>query len=298
MKSQATRVLLCGAIVCLTTLTVSAKTIFVNNVGGSDRFDGTAPTRDSGRVGPVRTLHCAVRLANFGDTIVIANEGQPYYESLTLTGRRHSGNETVPFRIIGNGATLSGLWSVPIENWRQHDDDVWSFEPIHKGHYLLLRDGRQLERVDVGSSFEQPVGLPKGKFTVYRGRVFYKPGRGEDIRNHSFDLAQRTTGVSLYGVRNVVIRDLNVEHFRVDGLNAHSLCRDVLVSNLTSTRNGRSGLTVAGSSSIVFRRCTVRENLVNSLRIMERGQADVQDSELDVEPSLIREFSSVGLSYR
>ena len=297
MKSQATRALLCGAIVCLTTLTVSAGTIFVDNVGGDDRFDGTAATRDSGRVGPVRTLHRAVRLANFGDTIVIANEGQPYYESLTLTGGKHSGNATVPFRVIGNGATLSGLWSVPTECWRQHDGNVWSFEPIHKGHYLLRKDGRKLEQVEVGSYLEQPVGLPAGKFAVYKGRVFYKPERGEDIQEHSFDMAQRTTGVSLYGVRNVIIRDLNVQHFRVDGLNAHSLCRDVVVNNLTSTHNGRSGLTVAGSSSIVFRRCDVKDNLIDSLRIMERGEADLQDSELDVEPSLIREVSSFGFGY-
>lgn len=277
-----------GLVLCCATTNALGGTVYVNNFAGNDLFDGKSAVRESGVVGPLLTLHRAVRIARFGDTIHIANTGEPYYESLTLTGAKHSGNSTVPFRVIGNGATLSGLRSVKASAWRFLGDSVWSFEPERKGRYLLLSGGKRVERFNTVQDQERPYGLPTGQFAVCRGHIFYRTAKGEDITTMSFATAQDTTGISMYAVRNVIIEDLNVQHFRVDGVNAHDLCRNVLIRRVTSTDNGRSGMTVTGSSRVVIRGCAVKENLESSLQIMERGEADVQDSELDVEPTLVR----------
>ncbi|MFK7820665.1 MAG: right-handed parallel beta-helix repeat-containing protein [Planctomycetaceae bacterium] len=283
------QLVLCALTMLIAVSESSARTIYVNNLAGSNRLNGLAEARESGSVGPVRSLQKAVRLANFGDTIVIANTGVPYYESLHLTGGRHSGNATVPFRVLGNGATLSGRWSVPPECWKGEGQNLWSIEPPHKGHYLLFRDGQKVEQADIYGDRYAINGMEVGKFAVNAGRVFYRTDKGEDPRLMNFAMPQRTTGISLYGVRNVLIQDLNVKHFRIDGVNAHDLCRNVLLRKVSSEQNARSGMTVAGSSRVILRNCNVKENGATSLRIQERGEADVQDCNLDTEPALIRE---------
>ena len=269
--------------------TASARNVYVNNLAGSDRFDGLSEVRDSGLVGPVRSLQRALLVANFGDTIVIANTGTPYNESLHLTGARHSGNEDVPFRVLGNGATLTGRWTVPPDCWKAEGTNIWSFEPPKKGYYQLFRDDQSVEQFGVLRDRYSVAGLKVGQYAVFQGRVFYRTGKGEDPRLMNFMMPQMTTGISLYGVRNVIVQDINVEHFRIDGLNAHDLCRNVLIRKVSSAQNSRSGMTVAGSSRVVLRNCEVKGNGANSLRIRERGEADVQDCKLDVEASLIRE---------
>ena len=58
------------------------------------------------------------------------------------------------------------------------------------------------------------------------------------------------------------------------------------MAQVTSTGNGRSGLTVAGSSNAVFRDCVVRENAEFSVLIDEFGQADLRDCQLDADATV------------
>ncbi len=279
--------LFCVAIVFLSASSAFARRVYVNNQAGSDLADGLAETREDGNVGRVRSLKRPLHIANFGDTIVIANTGVAYRGSLTLTGRKHSGFGSIPFRVIGNGATPTGLWSVPAACWKSHGENLWSFEPPFKGHYLLLRDGKAVE--NFGKTYDDGAyGLKAKQFAVRHGRVLVRVEKGEDPTLMDFAMPQAAVGISLYGVRNAVIEDLNVQHFRIDGVNAHDLNRNVLIRRVTSQQNARAGITVTGSSAVIIRGCNVKSNVEASLRISGRGEADVQDSELDVEPSLVR----------
>ncbi len=259
--------------------------IFVDNIAGDDRSDGTSNKKTSLEVGPVRTLERAMRLARFGDTVIISKTSKPYYGSLSLTGHRHSGSPQVPFRILGNGATLSGARSVPSELWKRHRDNVWSFEPTKKGRYLLLLDGEAVKRFPAQFTSHYPHGIEEGQFAVCMGRVFYRSPKGEQPGERAFAIAQGTTGVSLFGVRNVIIKDLKVENFRIDGLNAHDLCRNVLVENVTAIANGRAGMTVKGSAELVVRNCRIEQNLEHSVLVQEAGEVDVKETAVDLEPT-------------
>lgn len=279
--------LLCVTIAFIAATPAHARRVYVNNQAGNDQFDGLAESRQDGAVGPVRSLKRALQVARFGDTLVIENTGVDYRGSLTLTGRKHSGFASVPFRVIGNGATITGLWTVPADCWKSHGENLWSFEPPYKGHYLLLRDGTAME--NFGKIYDDyAYGLEPGKFAIRSGRVFVRFKKGDAPSRYTFSMPQAGVGISLYGVRNAIVEDLNVKHFRIDGINAHDLNRNVLIQRVTSEQNARSGMTVTGSSTVILRNCNMKANAEASLRISGRGEADVQDCELDVEPLLVR----------
>ena len=83
---------------CLAADASHARDIFVNNVSGSDLFDGRDATARN-RSGPCQTIGKALRLAGKGDRIVIANTGQPYHECLSVQAGPHSGLPGEPFTI-------------------------------------------------------------------------------------------------------------------------------------------------------------------------------------------------------
>ena len=57
-----------------------AKTVYVNNAMGDDRFTGEREDFDVVEAGPVRTIARATELARLGDTISLADTGVPYQE--------------------------------------------------------------------------------------------------------------------------------------------------------------------------------------------------------------------------
>ena len=61
-------------------------------------------------------------------------------------------------------------------------------------------------------------------------------------------------GITLYEVRNVVIRDLIVQGFQLDGINAHDGVFDALLKKVTCRGNARSGICVGGASRVRNRR--------------------------------------------
>ena len=59
---------------------------------GDDGRDGRS-AEASGAGGPFRTIARALRAAGAGDRIILTKTTEPYRESITLQGGRHSGHE-------------------------------------------------------------------------------------------------------------------------------------------------------------------------------------------------------------
>jgi hypothetical protein len=119
--------------------TLPARELYVNNETGDDRFEGRSPQYFSGD-GPCRSIARALFLAQAGDTVVLAKTAQPYRESVTLQGERHSGNSFRPFRLVGNGATLDGREPIRSAAWESVGGDIVRFEPARKSLGLLYLD--------------------------------------------------------------------------------------------------------------------------------------------------------------
>jgi hypothetical protein len=265
---------------------VSAEVIYVNNQAGSDKFDGSSANLTDQFGGPVRTFRKAVRMTHRGDTISIANTGTPYHQSLELTGMRNSGYNQYPFIIEGNGATLSGACPVPPFAWRYRKNGLWQFRPLRKGHYLLLRDGKPVEEQPVTST-SLLMHPSAGMWSASQGSIFYQATQSEVRPSRDYSFAFKTTGISLYAVRHVRIRNLTLKHYRLDGIGAHDLSKDVILENVTCIENGRAGIAVAGTCDVRIESCTVLDNRRNSIRISELGGADVENSDIEPEPVIV-----------
>lgn len=255
----------------------SAKTIYVNNVRGRDQCDGSLQVPTDVRTGPVRTLPRALALAGPSNTVHLENTGRPYYSGIRLFGTRHSGLPDLPFRIVGNGSTVSGARPVPPVAWRRLDA-IWVLAPRRKGYYLFLRDGKVLPRHSLtGPNFDL-TAIPEGQWSARAGRIYYRADTIGSPAQQNLAIAGGDCGLTLHAVRNVVIENLVLQHWRLDGISAPNLCRRVLLKNVTCRENGRSGLTVSGNSQVRGEEIRVQDNGRYSLLLEGLGVADIHNS--------------------
>ena len=228
----------------------AAREIYVDNLQGRNLNNGLIPDTTQISAGPVRTINRALDLAKAADVIILKNTGRPYYESISLTGARHSGIADHPFVIQGNGATISGLRSLPADGWREVSPRLWKLTFTRKGYYQLLRNGRVLPEfqvVDVANPLEV---LPAGHWVSWHGSVYFHQDQPEFPGSQAFAFSAEQTGISLHHVSNVLITNVTLQHFRFDGLHAQGLCDQVELDNVTSVENGRAGVVASNASTI------------------------------------------------
>ena len=265
----------------------AAATIYVDNLRGRDICRGTVAEAIDRVSGPVRTLDRAVALAGPSDTIHLANTGRPYAGDLRLFGRRHSGIATLPFRVLGNGAVISGAKPVPSAAWRSVGG-LWQLAPRRKGRFLLLRDGKPLPR----HTFPRNGGAPKletipdGHWGVWNGKIYYRTIELLDTGVTGLAIATGDCGITLFAVRHVQIENLVVQHWRLDGISAPGLCSDVVLKNVVCRENGRAGLVLSGTSQVRVETLQLTDNLEHSMLIEDYGLADVVDGKFSKPPTL------------
>src|SRR5262245_22648213 len=155
---------------------LAARDIYVNNVTGDDRRGGSA-AETSGAGGPCRSIAKALRIAQRSDRIVIANTGQPYRESITLQGSRHSGDDRFPFMLIGNGAVLDGRASMADAVWEYVTDDTFRTRPLRMSFQQLFLDNQPAERKQPSSG--QPPALAPLQWLSMSGWIYFRvePGK-------------------------------------------------------------------------------------------------------------------------
>ncbi|MBS0203380.1 MAG: right-handed parallel beta-helix repeat-containing protein [Planctomycetes bacterium] len=273
------------ALVCLQLETVSAREIFVDNLVGSDTFDGLLDRPVDSGSGPVRTLHRAMKLVKFGDVITLSREGGVYYDSLALTGTRNSGSAQFPFTINGNGATLSGLRAVNPQGWRKAGPDLWKLTLTRKGFYRLLRDGRPLPETR-HEGISPLANLPEGSWTAWQGSIYFHSD-GEQPATEAFSYAADQTGLSLYQVSNVHISNLTLRDFRFDGINAQNMCEGITLSNVNCINNGRAGLAVSGTSHVQLDGGSMAENGRFQVRIAKPAGVTLNNVTMEGEPTIV-----------
>lgn len=263
-----------------------AGVLYVDNRNGSDAADGRFPQATSQLSGPLRTIRRALELASRGDAIDLKKNAEPYYEALPLVGARHSGSVEEPLVIRGNGAILSGLRALPAAGWRPVSQDarLWQLSFTRKGYYVLLREGMRVLEFRPQSSTDALESLPPGQWMSWRGGFYYRADSAEPPSKEQFAHAGAETGISLYRTSHVWIRDLVVQHFRIDGCHAHDLCEDVVLENVEFRQNGRAGVAVTGTSQLDVIGSRVSENGRYSAFHIPPARLYVSDSVLDVEP--------------
>lgn len=252
--------------------------IYVNNVLGNDRSEGQRP--EPGNLGPVRTIRHALRLAQPGDRIILANTGQPYRESISLVGSRYSGLGGRPFVLDGNGAVLDGSAPVPPEAWRHYSKDVFCFQPPGTAFQQLLLGALPALRVPAGDRSPEPPALRPLEWCLYRGNIFFAVQPGKLPDQYPLAYAHHPVGITLFHVDQLVIQDLIVQHFQLDGINAFNSARRVSLVRVTARGNGRAGVAIGGASLAAVDHCLLGNNGQAQLLTLPYSETHVYGGEL------------------
>ncbi len=258
------------------TAPAAARDIHVSNVGGDDSFLGIQVNSRGDRTGPVRTIARALQLANGGDRIVLAKTGEPYRESITLVGRRHSGYPELPFTIDGNGATLDGSMPVPAGEWENYSGAIFRFQPPRKDFFQLFHDGVPVLRT-TAERIQKPT---PPVWCVQRGEFFLRVAPDKLPDDYGLYYASKQTGITLLHVSRVRIIDLTVQGFRIDGISAFNSARDVYLGGITARGNGRSGISVGGASVVEIDQSLSGNNGEAQLLTLAHSKTTVVRSEL------------------
>ena len=255
---------------------------FVDNRLGDDAMDGQSRLVVSEFNGPTFSISRALGRSKSGDTIHVANQGIPYYESLQVVGPRFSSRGSGALTIEGNGAIISGARPVPVEEWKSLGNDVWRFTPFRKGFFQLIQQGQALPEVACLPNAPRLPDLPPGHWCAWRGSIYYRtpPGGLSTPRDVPLEFAGDEVGVTLLDAHSVVLRNLELRHFRLDGVNVHDRCDSVFLENLRLVQNGRAGLAVGGTAKVRIVESILEDNRRADLLNTELGRVEAYSCQI------------------
>jgi hypothetical protein len=259
-----------------------ARDIHVDNLDGDNAFTGRHSHNTSDATGPVRTIARALERAATGDRIVLKNTGEPYRESVSLIGRRHSGYSFGWFTIEGNGAILDGSASVPLGAWDHYRGPVYRFRPPRLAHQQLFIDDRPAVQAPAGRNAKEPPELESLQWCLHGGYIYFsvEPQTPKHPQDYALTYTHHQAGITLYHVERVVVKDLTIQGFQLDGINLFNSARDVSVVGVTCRGNARNGITVGGASRVVINACLLGNNGAAQLFTLPWSETDVENSEL------------------
>jgi hypothetical protein len=270
---------------------VAARDIFVNNVDGDDRRSGGSPASHGAASGPVKTITRALQAAAKGDHVILANTGQPYRESVALQCGSHSGYDAnSPFVIQGNGAVLDGAQDVPSDRWEHFRGDVFRFRPARLSYQLLFLDGKPALQRPPSDGHQLP-NLQPLEWSLFDRYVYFRVQKDSLPHQYKLSHAVLPAGLTLYQVRHVVISDLVIQGFQLDGVNAADGVFDAVLVGLTCRGNGRSGVSVGGASRVRMEACLVGNNGAAQLRVEGWSKTEIVRCNLldNTAPPVVRE---------
>jgi len=312
-----TRTFIGTFLLALACTAAQARDIYVDNLAGDDRRQGVAPVSSSAGGGPLRTIRHALRLARGGDRIVLADSGEPYRECITLHGPRHSGSAETPFVLLGNGAVLDGSRPVPEDAWENVEGDLYRFHPERMSYQQLFLNDRPLTRVPVDNNELRLPKLQPLEWCLFQRHIYLnlqKPTQqsvgsvpqevlDEAVadgwrylpQQYNLTYAGESVGISLFDVRNVVVADLFVQGYQLDGINAHDKAFNASLIGVTARGNGRSGISVGGASRVKIAESLLGNNGAAQLRTEGYSITEVTNCEIlaNSAPAIVRDGGEV-----
>ena len=102
--------------------------------------------------------------------------------------------------------------------------------------------------------------LEELEWCLFEGYIYFRTEKGRLVHQYDTSYAAKRVGITLYEVRNVVIDGLVVQGFQLDGINAADSVFNATLVGIVSQGNGRSGISVNGSSRVLIEACLVGHN--------------------------------------
>jgi hypothetical protein len=229
-----------------------------------------------------------------GDRVIVANTGVAYRECITLQGARQSGYPTAPFELIGNGAVLEGAERVSPDDWTFLAGNMFRFRPPKMSFQVLYVDEKPAQRHDIHTP-EELDELQPLEWCLYEQHVYFRTEPGRLPQSYALSFTARQVGITLYEVQHVVVRDLVVQGFQLDGVNAHDGVRDTALVGLTCRGNARSGISIGGASRVRVDACLIGNNGAAQIRTEGYSRTQVVGCDLldATAPRIVRDGGRV-----
>jgi hypothetical protein len=231
---------------------------YVDNISGSDRNAGNEAER------PLQTIQAALLRTRPGDRVILKKSDLPYREQISIMGANNSGFNGRPLEIVGNGAVLDGTEEIPGTAWEQIGADLFQFRPRRLSHQLLYLDGRPLEKFP--SSRDHSTELKPLQWTQRDGWIVVRTEPGKAPYQYKFACCDRTVGITLYEAHDVLITDLTIQGFQLDGVNAHDRVHQAQIAGCVLRGNGRSGVSIGGAAQVALSSNLIGDNGQSQVR--------------------------------
>jgi hypothetical protein len=157
-------------------------------------------------------------------------------------------------------------------------------------HAGLFLGGKPLIRrpAPSGSALAQLRPL---EWSLYLGHIYFRGEKDKLPRDYELYYTALPVGVTLYDVHDVILSDLVIQGFQLDGVNAHDNVFQTSLVGLTCRGNGRSGISVGGASRLRVHGCVLAENGTAQVRTEGPSQTEVSDCQISeaTAPAIVRE---------
>ena len=267
------------SIVCGAAAPAVGRDLFVNNITGDDLHDGLQESTTAFG-GPLRSLRRALQIVLPGDRIVLAKTEEPYRESISLSTAAQCGNELSPLVIDGQGAILDGTEPVPPRSWESVRGPLFRFRPAKSSYQQLFLEGKPAVQRKIEPGVHKFPELEPLEWFRRDAFIYFRVEPDKLPEDYPLMYSGLQTGITVYQVHDIVIMDLIVQGFRLDGINVNDGVRNCELVNVTCRGNGRSGVTVAGASHVRLESCLIGDNGESQLRTEGVSVTKVAKSQL------------------
>lgn len=240
----------------LSTVTGSARNIYVNNTTGSDSNSGLKKSRS------FKTFQKAVSTAQASDFIYLANTGTPYKEMLYFLNK--SGAQGKPITVEGNGAVISGCEPIDITQWQEVGPGLYKNSVLYGlrrfnidvvNRYFFLFDGKinRMNRCLKGKNqpFKQPSQLGENEwtFTSDDNSFYLKIDPKKKLSDCKIEHPVRPTGVEIAGSSSyIIIKNVVCTNFYNDGFGITNTANHLRFENIKTLYCGDDGISAHASS--------------------------------------------------
>lgn len=252
-------------------------TVYVDNVKGSDRNDGSKEK-------PVASIEKGLSLLKKSDSMEVINTGRPYQRPYPGKQGRglhipHGGTFEQPMVISGNGAVLTGLAVIPADKWKEEAPGIyslpfWPMSNMYKGYkqqdYWL--PGTQIWWVDGKAApnckSREELGQTPGGFWWDRAAqaVLFKLPEGKKLEDLKVELPANY-GFYITG-DHTIVKDFYFIHSWNDGFDAAGNPRHGVYKNCIAIDNCGQGFSCHDTSDVYYEDCI-------AIRCASSGSCDV-----------------------
>ena len=88
------------------------------------------------------------------------------------------------------------------------------------------------------------------QWCLFEGKIIFRTEKGRLPTAYNPSCCGHPVAITLYDVHDVVIRDLAIRGYQLDGVNAHDTATRIDLVKIDSSLNGRSGFSIGGASRV------------------------------------------------